>query len=179
MVYKTVPVDGLEIFYRESGDSEHLIKKVLDHQLDGAFVAGPINHPSLISKKVKTEKLCLIVTKKYAEEKDLSGLLEKPLLVFPQGCSYRKRFEHWLNDRGIVANKIYEFSTLSAIFASVMTGLGIALFPKSSIDEYQLKDELQIISIPEKYEKVEIDFIYRKDRYLTQALKNFIEELKK
>lgn len=81
----------------EAGATDPILQKVLDHMLNGAFVAVPIKHPELYAKPVRTEKLCLIAAKSTVPDSDIQTALAQPLLVFPHGCSYRKTLEHWMN----------------------------------------------------------------------------------
>lgn len=158
----------------ETGATELLIEQVLDYKLAGAFVAGPIKHSELFTKQVRKEKLCLIAAKDIAADNSIKDYLKKPLLVFPEGCSYRRALENWMKDEGIVAEKIYEFNTLHSIFASVSAGLGVALFPESCVKQYSQYNSLSVISIPEKYATIPTVFIYRKDSYLSGAMCSFI-----
>jgi len=158
----------------ETAATEVLLEKVLDHKLAGAFVAGPIKHSELFTKQVRKEKLCLIAANDTSINGNIKEYLKKPLLVFPQGCSYRKALEHWMKEEGLVAEKVYEFSTLNSIFASVTAGLGVALFPESCIKQYSQCDSLNIIEIPAKYATVSTVFVYRKDSYLSGAMCSFI-----
>ena len=48
----------------QAGLTEELIREVLDHQLDGAFISGPIKHPLIEQYDVSTEKLMLITQNK-------------------------------------------------------------------------------------------------------------------
>ena len=161
----------------ESGTTEAVMQKVLEHKLDGALVCGPVRHPELFTKQVKEEKLCLIASKNIVSDGDIRSALAQPLLVFPNGCSYRKVLERLIDDEGLVAGKKYEFNTLSAIFASVSAGLGVALFPLSCINRYSGRKDLAVMDIPPKYAAAPTVFIYRKDRYLSAALCSFINSI--
>ena len=161
----------------ETGTTDHTLQKVLEHRLDGAFVAGPIRHPELFTKQVRTEKLCLIGARDLIPDKDLERALAQPLLVFPNGCSYRKALEHWMKDEGLIAGKIYEFNTLSGIFASVSAGLGVAAFPESCVEQYSQHESLTVLDIPEKYALIPTVFVYRKDRFLSSAMCSFINAI--
>ncbi len=161
----------------ETGPTDHVLQRVLDHRLDGAFVAGPIRHPELFTKQVRTEKLCLIGSKNLVPDHDVERALAQPLLVFPNGCSYRKTLEHWMKDEGLVSGKIYEFNTLSGIFASVSAGLGIAVFPEACVERYSQHDALTVLEVPEKYALIPTVFVYRKDRFLSNAMCSFINAI--
>lgn len=161
----------------ESGTSESILQKVLEHRLNGAFVSGPIRHPELFAKYVRTEKLCLIASKSLVPNQDMEAALAQPLLVFPHGCSYRKILEHWMKDEGLTASKIYEFNTLSAIFASVSAGLGTALFPESCVEQYSQRNALTVLDIPDEYAFAPTVFVYRKDISLSGAMCSFLNAI--
>lgn len=161
----------------ESGTTESILQGVLEHRLNGAFVAGPIRHPELFTRQVRTERLCLIASKNLVSGNDIPAALAQPLLVFPHGCSYRMTLEHWMKDEGLTAGKVYEFNTLSAIFASVTAGLGVAMFPESCIKKYSQRDALTVLDVPEKYSLVPTVFVYRKDSFLSGAMCSFINAI--
>ena len=161
----------------ETGTAERVLQSVMEHKLNGAFVAGPIRHPELFTKQVRTEKLCLIASKGLVPDRDIETALTKPLLVFPHGCSYRKTLEHWMKDEGLAASKVYEFNTLSAIFASVSAGLGVAMFPESCVKQYSQHEALTVFDVPDKYAFVPTVFVYRKDSFLSGAMCSFINAI--
>lgn len=162
----------------ETGTTENILQSVLEYKLNGAFVAGPVRHPELFTKQVQTEKLCLITSKNLVPGENVLEILTQPLLVFPHGCSYRKILEQYMKSEGLTANKIYEFNTLNAIFASVTAGLGTAIFPEICIRQYDQKDALTVLDIPEEYAFSTTVFVYRKNCYLSNALCSFIDSLK-
>ena len=161
----------------ETGTTENILRGVLEHRLNGGFVAGPVRHSELFTKQVRTEKLCLILSNSLVVDSSIQAALAHPLLVFPQGCSYRRALEHWMKDEGLTAEKIYEFNTLSAIFASASAGLGVAMFPESCVNLYSHLDALTLLAVPEKYAFVPTVFVYRKDSYLSGAMCSFINAI--
>lgn len=161
----------------EAGATDPLLQKVLGHRLSGAFVAGPVKHPQLFVKPVRTEELCLVAAKDLVPDGEIQTALAQPLLVFPHGCSYRRSLEHLMKESGRFAGKIYEFNTLSAIFASVCAGLGIAMFPRSCVELYSRRDSLTVLKVPEKYALVPTVFVYSKDCFLSSAMCSFINAI--
>ena len=67
----------------------------------------------------------------------MEDLLRKPLVVFQQGCSYRRRLEDIQTKYGIVPDGVMEMNSLGAILASVIAGLGVSLFPESTLASIQ------------------------------------------
>ena len=161
----------------KTGTTETSLRGVLDHRLDGAFVAGPVQHPELVVKEIRREQLVLVAAVGTDLSTDLYAALQQPLLVFPQGCSYRKMLERWLADEGIFAAETIEFDSINAIIASVSAGLGISLFPKNVIDAYAGSGTLQYREIPACYADISTVFIYRKNEYMETSLKKFIQAL--
>lgn len=178
---------NVELIIR-TGTTELLLKSVLDHTLDGAFVAGSVRHPQLASKLVRSEKLVLI-TDAATEvdfgdmEQDAScklreSILQRPLLVFPSGCSYRRTLENWLRADGLYPDKIIEFNSLGAIIASVSAGLGISLFPEAVVHTYTASGTVRCHAIPEQFAEVPTMFVYRQDGFVESSLKQFIRKIR-
>ncbi|MGI6014553.1 MAG: LysR family transcriptional regulator [Oscillospiraceae bacterium] len=158
----------------QTGPTEQSIRGVLDYTLDGAFVAGPVRHPDLVAKPVRQEYLVLMTDCTYPEIMTSKELLGQTLLVFPQGCSYRRILEQWLHSEALFPQKIIEFNSLGAIIASVSAGLGISLFPESVVQTYADNGVLRCHAIPEQYALVQTEFIYRKAGVTEPALKRFL-----
>lgn len=160
----------------QAGLTKELIEKVTNHQLDGAFISGPIKHLVLEQYDVYTEKLVLVTKSKTFH---LEEFTTTSLLVSNQGCGYRSRLEQWLRDEGLLPKRIMEFNILETILNSVSLGLGITLVPESVVKYLSTSGKVYYHSIPEKYSKISTVFIRRKDAYMTssmQSLLNTIEE---
>src|SRR5579871_2425735 len=80
-----------------------LVAGVLNATLDGAFVAGPIEHGDLISSLAFREELVLVTPRRFASLAALrAGTPESgpTALVFRTGCTYRQRLEQLFTDFG-------------------------------------------------------------------------------
>lgn len=174
----------LSTFHREypavdltlkTGPTEQHVQGVLQYNLDGAFVAGPIEHPDLAYKTVIEEELVLVTDVFHQPLSSVKEIQNRTILVFRNGCSYRARFEDWLHDEGAIPEKIMELGTLDGIIGCVSAGLGVSLLPNSVVERYVKEGRLIPHSIPNRFGKVKTLFIYRKDQYLSSSLKKFIE----
>ena len=170
--HRKVPNIALHI---ETSASAPLIRKVLQNELDGAFVAGASSHPDLNSVTVRREELVLLADATTQKDADIALLLSRPLLVFPYGCSYRQRLETWLSDNGIVPTQIFEFSSLAAIIASLCAGLGISMFPVSAVNSFVAADTLLSRQVPEPYRFIDIQFVWRKVSWDNRVFQEFID----
>src|ERR1700679_669923 len=100
-----------------TGTTAELIAQVLDRQLDGAYVCGPVNHPDLLVEPFVREELVILSS---AAVTSFEALIRKPdvkIIVLKSGCSYRQQFEAMLARRGIVGVRLLEFGTIEAIIA--------------------------------------------------------------
>lgn len=160
----------------QAGLTKELIEEVTNHQLDGAFISGPIKHSVLEQYDVYAEKLVLVTKNKTFH---LEEFTTTSLLVSNQGCGYRSRLEQWLRDEGLLPKRIMEFNILETILNSVSLGLGITLVPESVVKYLSTAGKVYYHPIPEKYSRISTVFIRRKDAYMTsamQSLLNTIEE---
>lgn len=163
-------------FILKTGPTKQNIEDVLAYELDGAFVAGPVEHPELLARTVFEEELVLVTTT--SQTAITTPFLNNcTILVFREGCSYRATFEEWLHHEGVIPNTVMEFGSLDAILGCVSAGLGISLLPRSVVEKNLQKENLSIHSIPEPYGKVETMFIFRKEGYKPSSLRKFIELL--
>jgi DNA-binding transcriptional LysR family regulator len=161
----------------KTGPTEQNVQGVLQYELDGAFVAGPIDHPDLTYKTVIEEELVIVTDSFHQPLPSIKEIQNRTILVFRKGCSYRARFEEWLHHEGVIPEKIMELGTLDGIIGCVSAGLGISLLPRSVVDKH-VKDDLLIQhSIPNRFGKVKTLFIYRKDKYISTSLREFTEML--
>ncbi|WP_409271384.1 LysR family transcriptional regulator [Neobacillus sp. SCS-31] len=157
-----------------TGVTEALEERVLNHQLDGAFVTESAFHPDLVSYEVFQEELVLISDMGIFA---LQELKEKPFLCFSEGCGYRARLESWYKDQNITPKKVMEFGTLETILRSVAMGLGISFLPKSAVTQMEQSGLIQCHSLPDQYSKIKTVFIRRADTYLTPTIEKFIETI--
>lgn len=159
----------------QTGPTNQNIQAVLQYELDGAFVAGPIHHAELEQKTFIEENLVIITDHAHPQLSSIQDIQNRTLLVFKEGCSYRAKLEQWLHHEGITPNKIMDFGTLEAILGCVSAGLGISMLPYSVIEKYVQAGALNYHAMPNPFGKVETVFIYRKDSFISTALTKFME----
>ncbi|MCM3762478.1 LysR family transcriptional regulator [Alkalihalobacillus oceani] len=158
----------------KTGPTEQSIQDVLHYELDGAFVAGPIEHPDLVCETVIEEELVLLTDTLHQPLSSLRDIENRTILVFRNGCSYRARFEDWLRYEGVIPEKMMELGTLDGIIGCVSAGLGVSLLPRSVVEKHSEATQLVLHPIPRQFGKVNTLFIYRKDQHLSASLREFM-----
>lgn len=159
-----------------TGATGQLSEQVLQHQVDGAFVSGPVTHPDVRQEAVFREELVLVAE---PGPPDLPSLQQKPLLVFRPGCSYRAKLEQWWSSAGILQPKIMEFGTLDAILGGVSAGLGVSLLPRSVVRKWEGEGLLQVHPAPPSYASAETVFIWHREAFMTSALRALLAEIQR
>lgn len=162
-----------------TGTTAEMIEQVLDRDLEGAFVCGPVVHPELVATAAFEEELALLSA---PSRRSIAGLLAQPglrLVILRAGCSYRQRLEEVLAQRGIVGLRRLEFGTLEAILGAVAAGLGITLLPRSLIGPAWRGGRVAAHRLPPAEARVQTVFVRRRDMICSSALTAFQKHVTK
>src|SRR3984957_14244563 len=92
-----------------TGTTSSLIEDVVECRLEGAIVAGPVDHPDLQQESVFREELVLVTPRSIQVIEDLPSINGLKTVVFRVGCSYRIRLDNLLNKAGIFVAQPLEF----------------------------------------------------------------------
>ncbi|MEC1549883.1 LysR family transcriptional regulator [Bacillus rugosus] len=162
------------MFSIKTGDSHILMEKLLNYEIDGAFIASPLNHPELNSVASFDEELVIISARTIT---NLEEAVKRPVLALGTTCSYRDVLEKWLQSRGLTGSTVMEFGTLEAIIGSVKAGLGISLLSRSLAHPYEAEGTIYIHEIPSPFNHLTTKFFIRKASFKSSALNAFIQML--
>jgi DNA-binding transcriptional LysR family regulator len=156
-----------------TGTTTSLINQVAEHELDGAFVAGPVHHRGLSEEPLFLEDLVLVSPLSIRNFDDLVEVKNLKVIVLRQGCSYRERLSSILDGLGI-HYVVMEFASLDAIIASITAGVGITLLPKALVDRLWTDQSVTVHELPVDQARVETVFVRRPDHHPTSALNAFL-----
>jgi DNA-binding transcriptional LysR family regulator len=157
-----------------TGTTCELVQQVLDGQLEGAFVCGPVEHAELEGEAVFREELALITASGTSSIDEALAPRDLRIVVLRAGCSYRERLEAILARRGIATSRRLEFGTLEAIIGCVGAGLGVTLLPRSLVGPVWSAARVGVHTLPPEEAMVETLFIRRRDAYVSSALHAFL-----
>jgi len=160
----------------QTGGSHVLVQKVLNGELDGAFVYGEADTPELEHINVAQDEMVLISA---PGRSGMRELLAQPMLFFDVGCTHRERAEAFLSEMGITDYQMMEFGTLAVILDGVSAGLGVSLLPRSSVANMEEGGRILLHVLPEEYRTLEVRFVYRKNVRHSSALLKFVESIKR
>lgn len=155
-----------------------LINAVIDLSLDGAFVAGPIDHPDLVASLAFREELVLVTARRWRSLAELrAGTPDSgpTILAFRTGCSYRQRLEQVLSEFGWPCATRFEFGTLDGIIGCVAADMGVTLLPRSVVARSELSESICAHTLHGAYQRVDTLFIRRRAAYENSALRSFVD----
>jgi DNA-binding transcriptional LysR family regulator len=157
-----------------TGTTCSLIEDVVECRLEGAFVAGPVDHPDLQQESIFREELVLVTPRSIRGIEDLSSISDLKTIVFRVGCSYRKRLDNLLNKAGILVAQPLEFASIEAILGCVAAGVGITLLPKGIVAAAWRDGQVAVHELAPEFAEVQTVFVRRTDAYMSSALLAFL-----
>jgi len=118
-----------------TGPTDVLIAGVRTGKLDAALVAGPIEDGALSATPLYKEELLLVTPRSHRRVRSPEDVMLDTLIVFEQGCAYRRHAESWFagQGKGGVPVRTLELASYHAILACVAAGAGVAVVPRSVI----------------------------------------------
>jgi len=159
-----------------------LVTAVLDGTLDGAFVAGPIDHAGLTAATVFKEELMLVTARRWTSLAALrAGTPESgpTVLVFRTGCTYRQRLEQVFAEFGWPSAARFELGTLDGMIGCVAADMGVTLLPRAVVERHDLNGSIRIHALSTSLSRVDTVFIQRRAAHQYSALRSFASCLKK
>ena len=159
-----------------------LVAAVLDGALDGAFVAGPIEHAELSSTPAFREELVLVTARKWSSLASLrAGTPESgpTALVFRTGCTYRQRLEQVFSEFGWPSAARFELGTLDGMIGCVAADMGVTLLPRAVVERDHVVSDVSIHALAASQSRVDTLFIQRRSAHQYSALQGFVACLTK
>jgi DNA-binding transcriptional LysR family regulator len=156
------------------GTTAEMVERVLDHQVEGAFVCGPVNHPDLVEEVMFREELVLVTARRVQTLQDALSRRDLKIVVLRLGCSYRQRLEEVLARRGVVVVRRLDFGTIDGIMGCVSAGVGITLLPRSVAAVAHRAGHVAIHELPAEEAQVKTVFVRLRDGFVSSALDAFL-----
>jgi DNA-binding transcriptional LysR family regulator len=161
-----------------TGTSGALVTRVLNGDIEAAFVAEPFTAQGLEMQLAFSEELVLIAPKGFREIRSAKDAAHLPVLAFAAGCSYRRRLEDWLGHAKVSAERVMEYGSYHAIVACVAAGSGIAVVPKSVIRAVRPEREVRIYPLPKDIAAAKTQLVWRQG-HRSSALEALKAEMRK
>jgi DNA-binding transcriptional LysR family regulator len=151
-----------------------LLDMVLERKLEGAFVAGPVEHPDLVGEVIFDEELAVLSG---PGDTDLAKIDPEraKMIVLGKGSFYHQHLESILAQHGVKGLRLLELGTLEVIMGCVGAGLGVTLLPKGVIGPLYREGKVRVHNVAGPDCRVQTLFVRRRDGFLSSALSAFLE----
>lgn len=147
----------------QTGPTGALLSRLLEQEIDAAFVAAPVDPDRFSAIPAFVEKLRLVRPQDPGEG--------RALLAFARGCSYRSMAETWLREQGRLDADLIEMGTLDGIIGCVEAGIGFAIAPEAALAAFAGREGLVFEDLPPPLDRVETVLAVRRDHQPTEALR--------
>ncbi|WP_232362226.1 LysR family transcriptional regulator substrate-binding protein, partial [Bacillus thuringiensis] len=155
-------------------------EKLLQNELDIGITFLPVQDKEIISIPLYKSDLTLVVPTGHRLAKrnhvSITELQNYPLILLPKNFFLTELITSHCQKFNFRPRPILEISTMESLIQMVSKGMGITVLPQPYIDFLQNKN-IQAIKIENPTPIIEIGLIYRKDKYMCAATREFIEQL--
>lgn len=158
--HRKFPQVKLEI---RSGSTRTLMTEVLSGVLETALVADPVPDARLGMVKIFKDELVIVAEPGHEKITTPSDCAGDTLLVFGEGCAYRKRFEEWFSDSHVFPDRIIEIDSYHAMLGCVVAGMGIALLPRNILESLPEHSRVSVHKLSRKWNLSTTCIIWRKE----------------
>ncbi|WP_336798321.1 putrescine utilization regulator PtrR [Erwinia aphidicola] len=146
-----------------TGPSGDMTDGVLAGKYSAAFIDGPPKHPLLEGVAVVEEEMVLISALNHPPVPDATSISGSTIYAFRANCSYRRLFENWFSRENAAPGKIFEMESYHGILACVSAGAGLALIPRSMLENMPGRDNVHAWPLSEGMGQIAIWLVWRKD----------------
>lgn len=144
-----------------TGTTGALINRVMNFEIEAAFVSEPFTAPELEALPVFREELVLITAKDARKVRSAKDLGRSTMIAFAHGCSYRKRLEDWLGSENVMPERALEFASYQGMIACVAAGTGFAIVPMSVLVALQATEKVNRHALPKSVSKNRTHLVWR------------------
>ena len=156
-------------------NTEDIEKLILDNDVDIAFVEGDVNSKDIVKEELWKDKLVFVK----AKDIDIEYKEKIPLIMRERGSGTRDIIETNLKNSNVDYSICMELGSTELILKVVEVGLGIACVPYRCVEKEIKEGILEEVFIDGVKEiKRDFRFIYHEDKFLSNTMKAFLEELK-
>jgi len=176
---KALPTVNVHVEYRRANQ---VYEDVLGNVCDVGLVAYPTKDPKLEVIPLRKDILVLICHPNHPLAKHktvkLSQLAGQKFIAFEPDIPTRKAIDKILKDNGVEVQTVMEFDNIETVKRAVEIEAGIAIVPQGTITQEVSKQTLAEVKIEgiELYRPLAA--IYKKNKVLSPAMKQFLSILK-
>lgn len=136
----------------KAGRTAETLERVLQGEIDMAIVPTPVSHPRLESIALCQDPVVLVCSpERKAALKDpmpLDELSQVEMIAFQAPSRFRTFVDAVLEQHGVYPNITMEFDSHEAVRLMVEMGFGVALVPRSAVQDDLTTGRLVLLTVP-------------------------------
>jgi DNA-binding transcriptional LysR family regulator len=176
---KSYPTVNVHVEYRRANQ---VYEDVLGNVVDLGLVAYPARDPKLELVPLRKEILVLICHPQHPLAKTksikISAIAGQKFVAFEPDIPTRKAIDKVLREHGVQVLPVMEFDNVETVKRAVEIDAGIAIVPLGTVTQEVAKQTLAAIHIEDADLHRPLAVIYKKNKVLSTAMKQFIAMLK-
>lgn len=168
------------------GNTRRIVELLNAGNLDMGLVEGETTRYKIISEKLLSDELCLIVSAHHpwAKRKEISllDIIKEPFIFREEGSGTRQVIESYFNSRGISTQNLNITTILGsteAIKDAVENGIGIAVMSKWAVRRENRFGSLKLLKFKEGRMLRDFFLVFNKNTVTSYAVDEFLTYLRK
>lgn len=146
-----------------TGDPQSMLALLVAGQIDAALVAEPVSDARIETLPIYDEELVLVTSTSHPPIGKPRDLQTGTLLAFHPGCPHRLRLEQWCARGRVAPQRTVEMTSYHAMLGCIVVGMGVALMPRSVVDDYAQRAHLRTHALRGPFRSVRILLAWRSD----------------
>jgi len=176
---KAYPTVNVHVEYRRANQ---VYDDVIGNVVDLGLVAYPQRDPKLEVYPLRKEPLVLIVHPQHPLAKTktirLKSLNGQKFIGFEPDIPTRKALDRLLKENSVQVEHVMEFDNIETVKRAVEIDAGVAIVPQGTVTQEVAKQTLAHLSLDEGDYYRPLAAIYKKNKVLSPAMKQFLAILK-
>jgi transcriptional regulator, LysR family len=164
---------GIELFL-DIGNTQQIVRHVLDHRLDVAYVEGPVEQSDLVLTPWREDELVVIASPDHplAQRPSLTArdLHMAPFIIREAGSGTRETMEQAFAHCGIAVRIVMELGSTEAIKQAVAAQLGISVVSRFTVQLELETRRLVILPVEDLTIRRSLTCVRHLDRPMSHAL---------
>ena len=176
---KSYPTVNVHVEYRRANQ---VYEDVMSNVVDMGLIAYPVKDPKMEIVALRKEPLTLICHPQHPFAKlksvKLKALTGQSIIGFEPDIPTRKALDKILREHGVEVKHVMEFDNIETVKRAVEIDAGVSIVPLGTIAQEIAKQTLVAVEIEDGDFFRPIAAIYKKNKVLSPAMKQFLTILK-
>ncbi|KAF0094853.1 MAG: LysR family transcriptional regulator [Puniceicoccaceae bacterium 5H] len=153
----------------EVGNTQVIVRRLLEHAIDLAVVEGPVSHPDLVEAPWTEDELVVCHGGQGAPDR----LEEAQWIMREPGSGTREVFEQAMRAAGLPIQLRLELGHTEAIKQAVEAGLGLGCLSRLAVRRELELGYLHAVETPQLSLRRQLTFVQHRQKYRSDALRVF------